>query len=177
MRTLACLLVAALLVGALYVRSASSGPTIAPSEVEVRLAALAAGSTGGLNHTEGRANVTGALLQTRTDMLFLNSTNATAAWFVRLEVASVSGVSNLVLLDIGIDNGTHNASQILASAGALTQSTGAHVRIEPASANRIYLTQTVAVLGLVSVFEARLVASDETSEAASVTTDVILRVV
>ena len=139
-------LAAHLLVGSIALTYDPGDQSGVASEVEVRFGALAAGSSGGANASEATASAAGSLLGARTDLLYLNNTNATGAWFVKIESVGATGASNIASLTVGIDNGTASTPQVVGALGALTQSSGSYVRLAPASANRIYVTQSVVSL-------------------------------
>lgn len=147
MRTVVVLVVAWALMGSIAL-TFDAGTTSATGEyVEVRMGALASGSTVTSDYAEGTATAIGVLSSTRTDLLYLNNTNATGVWHVKLAQVSATGVSNIVTLTIGVDNGTSTSPQIVGSLGSITQTEGSYVRLEPASANRIYVTRSVSLLG------------------------------
>lgn len=137
---------AALLVGAITLTYPAGTQSATALEVEVRFGPLVAGSSAGQNASDASASVAGSLLSLRTNMLYLNNTNATGAWYVKIASASTSGLANVVSVTVGIDNGTADTAQVVGALGALTQTEGAYTRLEPASANRIYLTQAVSSL-------------------------------
>lgn len=174
---LAGLLAAFVLVGSLDLTSDPGNWTLAVGEVETRLGALAPGSSGGLNATQGTASVTGTLLTTTTNLLYVNNTNASGVWYARLNVVSTTGIANLPTLTIGINNGTATATQVVASLGSLTQSTGAYIRLEPASSNIIYVTEAVTTLGISSTFTLSVYAADDTAESAFVVTNAVISIV
>lgn len=128
--------------------TASSG-AFDVEEVETRFAPLALGSTAGTNATNASASVTGVLLAASANALWLNNTNTTGAWYVRLTAAATSGLPNLVTLVVGIDNGTLTP-QVTVSLGSLTQSSGALVRLAPGASSKIYVTNAVSVTGVAS---------------------------
>lgn len=163
------LAVGLLTVGSITLDYAPGSSATDTFEAEVRLGALATGSSGGMNGTEGSASVVGSLVSVTTDVLYLNNTNSTGAWTVRLASVSTSGLGSVLALEIGIDNGTRTP-QVTGSLGALTQTTGSHVRLEPGSANRIYVTHTVSTLVGSSAVAMRLYAADDASESAYVVT-------
>lgn len=163
-------LAALLLTGSIQLAHAPSGGSVEPLSVEVPFGRLAPGSTVGANATNASASVTGALLATTTHVLYLNNTNATGAWHARLAIVGSSGLANLATLQLGIENGTASVEQVTASLGTLTRTTGPLVRLEPASANRIYVTQAVTSLATpTTLWLDAVVADDETGSAAVVT--------
>lgn len=139
-------LLAFALVGSITLSYPAGTHAMTPQVVEVRFGPLVAGSSAGANYSDASASVAGALVTLATDMLYLNNTNATGVWYVRLVSVSTAGIASIVSLDVGIDNGTASTSQIVGSLGVLTQTEGSYVRLEPASTNRIYLTQAVTSL-------------------------------
>jgi hypothetical protein len=156
-------------VGGLSVTYASATESSIVRTVEVPLAALVAGSTGGLNGTRGAASVANQLVLTTTDMLYLNNTNATGAWFAKLVLTSSSGLTGITSLTIGINNGTSTA-QIVGSLGSMTQTSGPYVKLETSSTNKIYLTQTTTALQSTSTFAFDVYAADSATEAGLVLT-------
>lgn len=152
-------------VGSITVLTAGPGATTIIEAVEVPLAPLASGSTVGLNATNGSVSLANSLLLVSANAFYLNNTNATGAYYAKLALLSSSGVGNVVALSIGIDNGTQT-DQITGSLGALTQSSGPYVRLEPGSTNMIYVSQdVVSLLGTTTLqFEVRL--SDDEAESA-----------
>ena len=158
------------LVGSIALSSTSGTSSTTVGQVEVRLGALASGSSGGANGTAGTASVTGTILSATTNLLYLNNTNATGVWLAELNVASSSGVANLPTLTIGIDNGTAQVAQVTGALGVLTKTTGTYVRLEPASANKIYVTAAVTTLGLASSVTVTVRASVDAGESAYVDT-------
>lgn len=164
------------LVGSITLTYPSATPSSDVREVEVRMGPLASGSSVTGNHTEGSASTGGSLISVRTDMLYLNNTNASGAWYARIDAVGSTGIANLVYLAIGIDNGTASVAQVTSALGVLTQTTGTYVRLEPASANVIYLTQAVSFVGPDSSFTLDVVASDGTNDPAYVITNANLTV-
>lgn len=170
MRAAPVLLAALLLTGSITLAHGPSGGSVTPRAAEVTFGALAPGSSAGPNSTNGSASVAGALLSTTTHVLYLNNTNATGAWFARLEVVDSSGLAGLSTLQVGIRNGTASVEQVASSLGTLTKRTGPLVRLEPGSANRIYVTQAVAGLATPATVWLDVVAADGADEAATVVT-------
>lgn len=155
------------LVGSItLVHDAASGSLVGRS-VETPLGRLASGSAVGVNATNATASIAGTLLTGTTNVWWLNNTNASGAYHAKIDVVSSSGVANLALLRVGIDNGTQT-DQVLAAAGALTQTGGAYVQLPAASSNRIYATQAVLSLGSPSQLVLRVTLSDDVAESATV---------
>lgn len=175
MRT-ASLLASFALIGSITLAYPAATPASDVREVEVRMGALASVSSVTGNSTEGAASVSGSLLSLRTDMLYLNNTNATGIWYAKISAVQSSGVSNLVSLTIGIDNGTASTAQVTGALGALTQTAGTYVRLEPASANLIYLTQIVSIVGPDTALALDVVASGDTDDSAYVITNANLTI-
>lgn len=155
------------LVGSITLVHGDATGSLVGRAVETPLGKLASGSTVGANATNGSASVTGTLLSATTDVWWLNNTNASGVYHAKLDVVSTSGVSNLALLRIGIDNGTRT-DQVVATAGALTQAGGSYVQLPASSSNRIYATQAVVSLGSPSQVVLRITLSDDVEESASV---------
>lgn len=165
------LLVSLPFTGSVSVRHADSTGGFTPSATEVPFGVLAAGTSVGTAATNATASLAGALVSTRTDLFYLNNTSATGAYWAKIVLTSSSGLSSaLVALEIGIDNGTASTSQVAATLGSITQSSGAYVRLPPASTNRIYVVHTVTVLFGTGVFGLDVYAADDASESAVVRT-------
>lgn len=171
MKALAAFPLAFALIGSIALTHSPGTTSASMSAVEVGLGALASGSTGGANRTEGVASLVGSLVSLRTDVLYLNNTNTTGIWYARLASAGTTGISNIVSVTVGIDNGTASSAQVTGALGALTQTTGTAVRLEPASANVVYVTQAVSVLGPDTAIALEIVVSDATDEEATFTTN------
>lgn len=169
-RAPAALLVLAcwLLAGTIGLTHPSGVSRLEPTPSEVTFTPLAPGSSGGLNGTRATASVPGALLSTTTSLWRLDNANGTGSYVAKLEVVSTSGLSNLVGLTVGIDNGTATP-QVTVSLGALTQSGGAWVTLPPGSSSTVYLTQSVSLLGPDSVLQLDLTLADDTTAGASLT--------
>lgn len=165
-----------LAVGALFPVQHWSGMETDPEDVEVNFGRLADGSTIGVNSSNATASVAGTLVSLRTDLLYLNNTNATAPWLARISLVGSTGIANLALLTVGIDNGTASTPQVSALLGSITQTEGALVRLEPASANRIYLTQAVFTLGLGGAVTLDVVATQHQNVTSAVSTAAVLTV-
>jgi hypothetical protein len=174
---LAAMATGVLLIGSVYVTDVFSSLTTSPVAVEVALGALAAGSSAGTDGTNGVATITGTLLTGTTDLFYLNNSNATGPWHVKLALTGSSGVTNLALLSLGVDNGTTSTPQIAALLGTLTQTSGAYVQLEPGSTNRIYATQAVSVVGLPSTLTVQISVTQETNETTLVTYVMTLSIV
>lgn len=151
--------------GSITVATEGPGATTLVETVEVPLGQLAAGSAVGVNATNGSVNIANSLLLVSTDAFYLNNTNATGAYYAKLVLFSSSGVGNVVALAVGIDNGTRT-DQIKGALGSLTQTSGAYVRLEPGSVNKLYVSQdVVSLLSTTTIqFEVRL-ADDEAESA------------
>ncbi|MFA5862604.1 MAG: hypothetical protein WDA16_13010 [Candidatus Thermoplasmatota archaeon] len=175
MRTLLVLGTGLALVGSITLSSDSATLTTTTIEPEVQMGALASGSSGGLNGSAGTASITGLVLSQTTNVLYLNNTNATGAYYAKLVVTASSGIANLPALVIGIDNGTQNA-QIVGTLGSLTQTSGQYVQLLAASTNRIYVTQAVTTLALTSTITMDVYAADDTSESAYVITSLTITI-
>lgn len=175
LRVAACVAVAALFVGSITTTH-ESALQMQPRSVEAPMGALASGSSGGVNGTNGTASVAGALVSATTDVLYLNNTNATTPAYAKLVLTGSSGLAGVSSLAIGIKNGTTSVSQVTASAGSITQSEGAYVRLEPGSANRIYMTQTVGFLFGGTSLRMDLLVADDLAESATIRTKVALNI-
>lgn len=165
---LVLLLACWLLAGSIGLSHAEGASRLEPTSSEVTFVALAPGATAGLNGTRATASVAGTLLATTTSLWRLDNVNATGTYVAKIDVASSSGVSNLVGLTIGIDNGTATP-QVTASLGALTQTGGAYVTLPPGSGSTVYLTQSVSLLGPDSVLQLTLTLADDATERATTT--------
>ncbi|HWG91706.1 MAG TPA: hypothetical protein VNZ52_12730 [Candidatus Thermoplasmatota archaeon] len=167
--------VAYLLVGSLQVVHEAASGSLEPQLVEVRLGALAPGSSPGLSFTRGSASVTGGLLSVSTNVLYLNNTNATGASYAKLALSSSSGLANLALVEVGLNNGTQTA-QVTGSLGSITQTSGGYVQLPPGSVNRIYVTRSVSTTGLLSTLVLDLKVADHPDERAFVVSRVTISV-
>jgi hypothetical protein len=145
---------------------------MSPDTVQAPLGALAAGSSAGLNGTNGSASVVGGLVSSTTNLLYLNNTDATAAVYAKLSLTSSTGTSGITSLTVGIHNGTAGAPQVAGTAGSLTQTSGSYVRLEPGSANRIYVTQAVGVVFGSSTLGMDVLVADDLTESVLVRTKV-----
>lgn len=168
MKALALLLASGLLVGSITMSHDEASATLSAAEPVVKMGALASGSAGGLNGSLGSASVSGALLATTTNVLYLNNTGS-STWYARLNVTSSSGVAGLSSITLGIDNGTRVA-QAAGTLGSLTQTGGSYVALAPGSANKLYVTQAVSLLGNTASFSLDVYASDATDDSAYVVT-------
>ena len=164
-----CIAACLCLIGTIGLTYGLGGGTAEPEQVEVPFGKLVAGSTVGTNATNASVSIIGTLLSTTTDVLYLNNTNATGSSYARIELRTSSGLANLVLLDIGIDNGTQ-VPQVEVSLGNLTATSGALVELPPASTNTIYVTRGVVVVGPDSSFGLDVLVADTPSELAVVKT-------
>ncbi len=154
--------------GLLTLLHSESTGSLEPAVVEVPFGSLAPGTDLGLNQTNATVSIAGSILQTTTNILYLNNTNSTGIHFARLEVIDTTNLANLDLLEIGIDNGTAT-DQITILLGAITDSDGTYVRLEPGSSNTIYVTQALAALATSSV-SFHVYSSDDEAESAFVKT-------
>ena len=163
---LPALLAALLLVGSLQLTHEASTPGLSPAAAEVRFAPSAPGSSAGANATNASATVAGAVVLASTqDILWLNNTNATGAYWVRLVATSVSGVAGATTLALGVNNGTPT-DQVVVTNGALTQSGGAYVQVAPSSANRVYATSLVPLAFGTGVLTFDAYVADDAAESA-----------
>lgn len=176
MKRIGPLVLTGILVGSLILVDHWSGFETDPDPVEVAFGVLAAGSTVGVNATNATASVLGSLISLSTDVLWLNNTNATAPWYARFDLVGSTGVANLALLEVGIHNGTLPQPQVTALLGVITQTSGAMVRLEPASANKIYVLQAVSTLGLQSELTLEVWSSQHQNLTSAVQTAAVLSV-
>lgn len=149
-------------------RDPSQG-ALQPRRVEVGMGPLVSGVTVDADGANASVSMVGSKTLRTVNVLWLNNTNASGAWFVRLQSNGTTGLANLVALTIGIDNGT-KTNQVSVSTGLLTLSTGPLVRLPAASANRIYVTLDVSATGLASEVRFDVIAADDATEAATVVT-------
>ena len=170
-RLAAALALGLLLTGSITFRH-ESGVDLSPATTHAPLGALASGSSAGMNGTNGSASVVGSLVGATANVLYLNNTDATQAVYAKLTLTASSGTSAITTLSVGINNGSSTTAQVTGTAGSLTQTSGAYVRLEPGSANRIVVTQTVGVLFTTSTLDLDLRVADDTSESAYVTSKV-----
>lgn len=163
---LGALLAALLLVGSLQLTHDASTPSLSPTPVEVPFGAQASGATVGANATNASASIVGAVVLASTqDLFWLNNTNATGAYWVRLVATSTSDLGTVTTLALGVDNGTAT-DQVVVANGALTQPSGAYVRLPPSSSNRVYATTLVPlVFGTGALAFDAYVADDEAESA------------
>lgn len=155
--------------GTLTLLHTESTGTFEPIEVEVPFAPHGEGGTMGANNTNASVSIAGTLLQTTTDILYINNTNTTGAHWARLEVADTTNLANLDLLKLGIDNGTTTTDQIIIEVGSLTDADGTYVKLEPGSTNTIYVTQSLSSLTTSGV-TFWVYSADDTQESAFVKT-------
>lgn len=161
------LLAALLLVGSLQLTHDASTPLLSPAAAEVRFGPKAAGATVGLNATNASATLAGALVVAATqDVFWLNNTNATGAYYVRLVSTSASGLAGATTLNVGVDNGTAATDQVTVAGGVLTQPGGAYVRLAPASTNKVYATTLVALAFGTGVLGMDVYVADDPAESA-----------
>lgn len=165
-RAAASALAAWLLVGSITLTHAGGAGEVLPQPVETPFGRLASGTTVGLNMTNASGSVMGSLVGTTTNVWYLNNTNATSSYLARIDLTSSTGVSNLVNLVVGIDNGTKTA-QVTGALGSLTQTGGSYVTLPPGSTNRIYVTQSVSLVGPDAVLELNVTIADDAAESAT----------
>ncbi len=132
--------------GALTLLHTESTGTFEPVGVEVPFGQHVAGSTLGVDNTNASVSISGSLLETTTEILYINNTNASGAHWARLEVVGTTNLANLQLLEIGIDNQTTTTDQIIIDTGTLLDGDGTYVKLEPGSTNTIYVTQSLGSL-------------------------------
>ena len=149
------------------IRLTTSGlpATTLPEPVEVAFAPRAAGATVGANATNASATVAGSLVGTTAQALWLNNTNASGAYHARIVLWSASGLADVTSLAVGIDNGTATP-QVTGTLGGLTQAGGALVRLEPGSANSVYVSQTVGLTQGTTVLDMEVYVADDAAESA-----------
>ena len=153
-----------------------SGLPLAPAPVAAPFGRLAAGSAVGLNATNGSASVAGALLTATTDVLYVNNTDPVRPVFARLVLASSSGLAGLLDLQVGIQNASGRTPQVTSTSGSVTQSSGSYVRLEPASTNRIYVTQTAALLFSGATVSMDMHVADDAAESARAVSKLVVSV-
>lgn len=129
--------------GITLVHAPASG-TFDPVAVEVPFGRIISGSSIGANNTNASVAIAATLLQTSTDILYLNNTNATSPYFVRFELVGTDNLGLLDLVRVGIDNGT-TTDQIIIELGVIIDDDGTLVRLEPASTNTVYVTRSIAL--------------------------------
>jgi hypothetical protein len=156
-----------LLVGSVRLRHESPPSRITPVAPEVVYGRLAAGSSAGVNLTNASATVVGTLLSTLSTVLYLNNTNSSGAYSLRLAVDGVSGLANLVSAEVGIETaGGARTPMIKVSLGGVTQSTGSFVTVAGGTSARIYVSLTVSAAGLLSTINFHTIVADDSTEAA-----------
>lgn len=136
--------------GALTLLHTESTGGFEPIEVEVPFAPHGAGSTMGANDTNASVSISGTLLETTTDILYINNTNTSGSHWARLEIVEAPSLLNIDFLKLGIDNGTTTTDQIIIQTGTLTDTDGTYVKLEPGSTNTIYVTQSLSSLTTIS---------------------------
>lgn len=161
--TVAVLLAAAMLVGVLQSLPLTGEMRVDPEATEVPFGALAPGSSAGTNATNATASLAGTTLLTTTELLYLNNTNATGVWYAKIVLTSSSGISNLLNMRVGIDNGTAT-DQVIALLGSLTQTSGVYVQLPAASTNTIYVTTLVTNPALTSTLDMDVQVTSDPSE-------------
>lgn len=157
---------AAHLTGSITVTTQEATATTLVEEGEVRFGALASGSSVGTNETNASASVNGALISTTTNLWYFNNTNASAAYYAKIVLLNNPSFTDVSALTIGIDNGSASTAQITASLGSLTGSSGAYVRLEPASTVRIYATHMVGLTFGSTTLNMEVYVADSASEEA-----------
>lgn len=163
MRRALVVLVALAAIGAVYPYTSDSTTSNDVTASEVVFGRLAGGSSVGDASTNATASLVGTLLATTSDVLYLNNTNVTGAYYARIETYDATGLANLAAATVGLDNGTQTPQSVVAL-GAIVQSTGASVRLEPGSVNRIYLTRTVLLVGGATTLSMDVYVSDAENE-------------
>lgn len=160
------LLAALVLVGSLQLTHGDSTPALQPRASEVAFGPLAAGSTAGANATNASAAIAGAVgLETTQNLLYLNNTNASGAYHVRIVTTQATGLTGATTLNVGIHNGTAT-DQVTVTNGILTQSAGPYVRLAPGSTNRIYAETLVGILYGTGFVALDVYVADDPSESA-----------
>lgn len=152
----------ALRVGSAGIRlmHATSAPSLGVATVEVPFGKLAAGSSVGANATNATASVAaGVVVAATTQAFYLNNTNASGAWYVKLVHVSSSGIAQLSTGNLGVDNGTA-VDHVKISSGAVTQPSGSYQRLEPASTNQLYVKSLEGVLFAGATIDFDVYASD-----------------
>ncbi len=152
----------------------AAGGTFDVVEVEVPLGHYAPGGTTGSNDTVGAVSLAGSLIGASTNLFYLNNTNTTGAYYAKITATGTAGLAEIVTPSIRIDNGTGPVDQVLVSLGALMQSAGAYVRLEPSSTNIISVTQTVTALHATSTVDMDIRVADDETEAAYVVMTAVL---
>lgn len=165
--TLSGILLALALVGSITLSHGPSTPTMTISPVEVALGPLLAGSSVGANATNGSVTFAGATsLLTTTDLLYLNNTNASRTYYVKLMEYSSTGLALATTINIGVNNGTANTDQVLVSLGAVTQSSGPYVPLPPGTTGKIYASTLVSVVYGTGMIGFEVLVADDASETA-----------
>lgn len=157
------------LIGSISVDHPGASTSIDVVGVETPFGTSAPGSSVGSNATNASASVAGTLVAATTTLWYLNNTNATGAYYARLTEYSATGVPNLVSFTLGINNGT-STPEVTGALGALTQTSGPYVRLEPASTNTIYVTQAVTALSSGARVDVVVDLSDDAQESATLRT-------
>lgn len=117
----------------------TSAPSLGVATVEVPFGKLASGSSVGANATNASASISaGVVVAATTNVFYLNNTNASAAWYVKIVYVGSSGIAQLSTGNFGVDNGTA-VDHVKISSGSVTQTSGSYQRLEPGSTNRLYV--------------------------------------
>lgn len=168
-RAFLVLVVVALVVatGVTYPYTVASTTVADTEDVEVAFGIAIEGVTIGANATNASVTLARSTVLLTTNALWLNNTNATGAYYAKIVLHSSAGaVARLTILDVGINNGT-STPQVTVVGGVIGQTEGGYVRLEPASANQIYVTQTfVNTGGTDPDFGMTLRVADEANESA-----------
>lgn len=165
MRRALAIVLAILAIGSIRLTYPTSAPRVTVETVEAGFGALAPGSVAGVNMTNASVSLAASLVGATDQVLYLNNSNASGAYHVRLVQTSAVGIADITTLNIGVDNGT-STDQIRVAAGLLTQSSGAYVQLPPASTNRIYVTSLVGALFGTGTIDFDVYVSDDAAESA-----------
>lgn len=125
--------------GGLRLVHTPSDPLLDARQVETPLGPLATDSLVGANATNGTGSIAAAILiAASSDVFYLNNTNASGVWYVRLVHVASTGLETLTTGNVGVDNGTR-VEHVKTSSGSVTQPSGSYQRLEPGSSNRVYV--------------------------------------
>lgn len=153
--------------GGIQLEHTTSAPSLDVATVEVPFGKLATGSTVGANATNASASISAGVVVTSTaNAFYLNNTNASAAWYVKIVYVASSGIAQLTTGNLGVNNGT-SVDHVIISSGDVTQPSGSYQRLEPASTNRLYVKSLEGVFFGGATIDFDVYASDTPTGASS----------
>lgn len=151
--------------GGIRLEHTTSALSLDVATVEVPFGKLASGSTVGANATNASASMgAGVVVMSTANAFYLNNTNASAPWYVKIVYVASSGAAQLTTGNLGVNNGT-SVDHVTTSSGSVTQSSGSYQRLEPGSTNRLYVESLEGVLFGGATIDFDVYASDTPSGA------------